>query len=1451
MLRYIKVLCALLFAYCCCVNMATAQTNISGTWSGGSLSGSYKLTATTTLSKQITVASGKTLTINLNGNILKASLAQMINVENGGKLIIKDDNSTKPNKGNITPKGLWTQNNSGSVTLYGGVICNTYTDDSTNRKGISVSGTCEIEYANIVGCFAADIGAAVTITSTGKFTMNGGQISYNYTKSSSNRAGAVYGEPTNNNNGSKITISNTTLSYNKSEGYGGAICGYNVTLNKTKVLNNETTTHGGGIVVRGTKAVLSMTNNCEVSHNKAASHGGGIYIPNDEENQNVTLTISNTKINRNEAGNKHVGGGIAINTPNDQAQVSHCTISNSEINYNYSGSNGGGIYSKVSTDIGNSVIKGNRTMTSVTPESTGLGRGGGFHFSQASINTLHNTEVTDNACMYYGGGGQIDHGAKLTMTGNSKINNNESVLHGAGGLHLTSQAHFILESGEISHNKCHTVGGAIHTSYGCGLELKGGTISYNTANQRGGGVHINTGGDLVLNGTNIIGNEVHRGRNLQYAEVYIDSNGIRQVRNLQYNVNLDSKDLDSEGYLIYAGYGGGVLIDSGTCTMNRGVISGNKAAVGGGGIAFVMIRLPDDLKNFETLKVVNFTMNDGSIYSNESSGDGGGVYIMKNRVPEMLSGFADDKLAIVQAASNYQALYNGIASATISKGDLYSNVSNINGGALYLQAGNFSVGNVNIYSNKASADGGAIYVGSGTFTVNNDGSLILGGDSEAAGNNAINGYGGGVYCQGTFTANGSTTYKYNLAKYGGAVYVAGTYTSGNSATATISSNKATEDGGALYVQNGSVTLAQNTIRGNSATKNGGAIFVTGGGSGFTAMGASTITNNTAGSNGGALYLGSGNVSLMASTITGNSTTGTGDNGKGGAIYLNGGLTLGGDATISENAASGSGGAVYVQGGSITQTSGKITSSGNSSTGGDGGVFYVNGGSITLRENTMSSNSAKNGGVLYVNTGNISLGASNITGNEAKGDDGKGGAIYLNGGLTLSGDATISENAASGSGGAIYVQGGSITQSSGMMTSNNNQSTSGDGGVFYVNGGSINLGKTTMEQNSATNGGAIALFNGSFGFGQESNISHNAASGNGGGLYVVNNSNTQKTISCDGGSLTANTAGGNGGGLYVDGKINFNFASSLTADITDNTAANGGGIYIAGGADMTFGNGLIVRNAAGAYATESTEASGRGGGIYLSGGTLSFGSISSLGIYGNSAGLEAADIYSSGSSTTLKLPNVKDMNLTGFDVPGSTLYWVKDFSDGQGRYEAALVDLNVDIEAMILGFANGVATQAITNEMCLDLGYDLVYVGLEARNLVLYGVAEKSVVRMYYKRDNNMNLYRTAVIKGVTSGDNLVTKVGLPTGQWYFEIDDFSGTHDVTVTFANDTNILGANNMTSAVELNRTTVKPSGVTTPYNVVFSFKEKTWADSGTPGNPTHKPLNATSSVVNKMKW
>ncbi len=152
-----------------------------------------------------------------------------------------------------------------------------------------------------------------------------------------------------------------------------------------------------------------------------------------------------------------------------------------------------------------------------------------------------------------------------------------------------------------------------------------------------------------------------------------------------------------------------------------------------------------------------------------------------------------------------------------------------------------------------------------------------------------------------------------------------------------------ENGGAVYVENGSASMTGGTITGASAV-NGGAFYVIGG---SFALDGGTIEQCIATQNGGAIYIDTSGMDSAVTTISDGTIQDNTADGFGGGIYQTGPVNsvdynciVEGTGKIIDNRAA-NGGGIYVTGGSALQvTGGEIT--GNSAVGtpenSDSGAF---------------------------------------------------------------------------------------------------------------------------------------------------------------------------------------------------------------------------------------------------------------------------------------------------------------------------------------------------------------------------------------------------------------------------------------------------------------------------------------------------------------------------------
>ena len=229
--------------------------------------------------------------------------------------------------------------------------------------------------------------------------------------------------------------------------------------------------------------------------------------------------------------------------------------------------------------------------------------------------------------------------------------------------------------------------------------------------------------------------------------------------------------------------------------------------------------------------------------------------------------------------------------------------------------------------------------------------------------------------------------------------------------------KVRDNGGAVFMEDGTCTISGGTIKNASATK-GGAVYIERKTStaSFTMSGSAVILNCTSTENGGAIYLEGGDVTINEGTIDGNYTSGS----DGGAIYINKGSFSMTDGEISNNHSATRGGGVFITSDDAPPT------------------VTVTGGSI--HHNTCDT---YGGGICVYPSSGV---ASNVTIG------------------TLGDDTTpdVYDNTAKGAGGGLYANGEKavITINGGRFHDNYvtpytpNQDVANERGTVTLNGGEV-------------------------------------------------------------------------------------------------------------------------------------------------------------------------------------------------------------------------------------------------------------------------------------------------------------------------------------------------------------------------------------------------------------
>lgn len=336
-------------------------------------------------------------------------------------------------------------------------------------------------------------------------------------------------------------------------------------------------------------------------------------------------------------------------------------------------------------------------------------------------------------------------------------------------------------------------------------------------------------------------------------------------------------------------------------------------------------------------------------------------------------------------------------------------------------------------------------------------------------------------------------------------------------------------------------------------------------------------------------------------------------------------------TFSDNIATNRGGGMMLE--SSFEFTGNQTLVTNNTAGDQGGGIVINGyngglitgGTLNLKLNDklrVTNNSSRYGGGISFNFGQMSFTQPTtynaiidgcIISNNIASD--QGGAIcfrnrtadytqktQINIGIRME-SGTFENNTAVNSGGALYVDNTNISYTSPqaadamvLMKGNKVTGQSGEGGGLYLTNGTVTAGKMTLEDNSASKGGA---------------------------MFVLG------TLTIEGSSKVAgNVAGDCAGGIYVEGG-NLYAASSI--EITDNHAANlGGGVVVEGG-NLYFRKSDIARNRAGYDTSDNIiNQNASGGAICVNQGSIT---IDEGDIYDNYSTLNGGAIYASHNDFT--------------------------------------------------------------------------------------------------------------------------------------------------------------------------------------------------------------------------
>ena len=483
------------------------------------------------------------------------------------------------------------------------------------------------------------------------------------------------------------------------------------------------------------------------------------------------------------------------------------------------------------------------------------------------------------------------------------------------------------------------------------------------------------------------------------------------------------------------------------------------------------------------MSIGTLNMYDNSdIIDNSATGDGGGVYAESS-------------------ADIYLYDTSRIGGTSANRGNEASN-----GAGAYLTGSGTTL---NMYSgtrvgyNVASINGGGVAVVAGATLLVDGGSVT----NNAAGDF---GYGGGIYLDtndvaSTVTIQDDAYITDNTANLGGGIYIIDDNGTVNVFNSEVDNNSA-DFGGGIRINGDSIVLLTNArIRNNAAISgSGGGVALASGTYNATDT---DMRGNTATNDGGGIYNNGGTVSLTSASSTswvdGNSAV------NGGGIYDSSGNTLrieaqGGQLFVmNHNTATGDGGAVYATGDTYFWPRGSFTASSNSAV--NGGFMYADSATAFIDDLatarpiiTQNEATTGNGGGIYVvNSTDFTLNGvdlgTDLNGNTAT--SGNGGGMYIDNSIVRVITTRVQNNVAQQNGGGLYASNGSsvtvetsfTTPTSVLSTACNPKLLAADrycselrnnsaglnlGGAIYLDNATFTSEYAAYSENDALTGSAI-------------------------------------------------------------------------------------------------------------------------------------------------------------------------------------------------------------------------------------------------------------------------------------------------------------------------------------------------------------------------------------------
>jgi len=873
------------------------------------------------------------------------------------------------------------------------------------------------------------------------------------------------------------------------------------TINRSLLAQNSSVEQGGGLSIGGPGSLNVTLINTTLSGNSTDGDGGGLYAEAGTVNlYNVTVTDNTADADGDDQGD---GGGLADSGRNTTL---HNTLvaDNFDLSPTVLVTDTSGVFTGTYNLIGDGTggfdlidgFDGNQVGNSDAPIDPLLGplqNNGGPTETHA---LLTGSPAIDQ--------GKDDGGGKGTPTGEDQRSftrpvEQADVADATGGdgsdigaFELGPPVCFTEYDGDNTTDFSSTDAAAVQLAidaataggevlvagYCLGVQNVGGTDQTAYIDKeltlRGGYTVTNwLDSDPLANPTTLDANELGR--------VVVIVGTVATVENLR----ITKGDPGTSGSGIYGDFGGGILVITSTAVISNNLIYENFAGGGGG-----LFNLESNVLVSATLFEFNealagggigsmgldaaamLTVTGGSRLQYNLAEGGGGIVNLGGSVY-----VADSVIQFNEGVSDGGGILNLGASGLVTSTLVVTDSAQINhnsgeyGGGISNEGGILEVYNASIYSNTAYFIGGGVY---------NDGEAHLSG--AIVSENYADGYGGGIYLESCVCGESRMAIVGSQILSNTAFYTGGGISSSGTLTITdsiVAYNRAGQSGGGLEAFDGEATIVSSVFRHNVAegTNNDGFTDSIGDGGAVYAETTLTISDTLIFSN-EAYYSGGGVAATFSAAISNTSIISNSADG-GGGLYLaaqddNRFFTLYRSEVLSNTAYSGGGVMVDSWSGNTNFHATESTIAHNSSEYNGGGIRSTSDegtSTVVLVNSTVSHNqtdehgggisngSMGEGGDIF-SSGRVELYNVTITQNIADADEyegGDGGGVYGSAVLSNTIVAKNFDNSPSGSVEPDVV--GSFTSGGYNIIGDN---TGGSGFVDGVNGDQVGSSGTPLD-----------------------------------------------------------------------------------------------------------------------------------------------------------------------------------------------------------------------------------------------------------------------------------------------------------------------------------------------------------------------------------------------------